>query len=142
MAFKHLEDVIEWAQETERTNGEKVMDQGWVKKNLAECYARLQAMKVMNWRMACSLEEGHLNPAEASAVKVYGTETVIEVSRLLQEIIGPAAMIRSDSPGAQLAGALEQEARGCQINTFGGSVNEIQREIISMAGLRMPRVPR
>jgi hypothetical protein len=28
------------------------------------------------------------------------------------------------------------------INTFGGGVNEIQREIVSMAGLGMPRVPR
>jgi hypothetical protein len=28
------------------------------------------------------------------------------------------------------------------INTFGGGANEIQRDIIAMAGLGMPRAPR
>jgi len=142
IALKHLEDVIHWAKETERPEGGPVLEQTWVQRNLAECHARLEAMKVMNWRMAFSLEQGQLDPAQASAVKVYGTETVIEVYRLLQEILGPAAGLRAGSPGAQLSGAIEQDARACQINTFGGGVNEIQREIISMAGLRMPRVPR
>ena len=99
-------------------------------------------MKLLNWRMATEIEKGIVNPADASAVKIYGTETVIEVYRLLQEIIGPASLVDGGSPGAQLAGEIEQEARMCQINTFGGGVNEIQREIVSMAGLRMPRVPR
>jgi alkylation response protein AidB-like acyl-CoA dehydrogenase len=83
-----------------------------------------------------------VNPADASAVKVYGTEPVIEVYRLLLEIVGPAALVDVSSPGAQIDGELELDARMCTINTFGGGVNEIQREIVSMAGLRMPRVPR
>ena len=37
-----------------------------------------------------------------------------------------------------LAGNLEVEYAGATIGTFGGGVNEIQREIIGMAGLRMP----
>ena len=39
-------------------------------------------------------------------------------------------------------GAISQEARACQINTFGGGVNEVQREIVAMAGLGLPRAPR
>jgi hypothetical protein len=41
-----------------------------------------------------------------------------------------------------LRNQLDQEARTAWINTFGGGVNEIQREIVAMLGLRMPRVPR
>ena len=41
-----------------------------------------------------------------------------------------------------LAGEIEHEWRGCQINTFGGGVNEVQREIIAMMGLGLPRAPR
>jgi hypothetical protein len=110
--------------------------------SLAEAKARLEAMKIMNWRMAWELERGALDPARASAVKVYGTETVIEVYRLLLGVVGIAGTLVRNSPGAVLQGALEVQYRACQINTFGGGVNEIQREIVSMAGLRMPRVPR
>jgi len=141
-AFSRTEKVISWARDTNSPLGGKVIDQPWVQRNLAECYARIEAMKLLNWRMATQIESGRVNPADASAVKVYGTEAVIEVYRLLQEIIGPAALVDVGSPGAQINGELEVEARMCTINTFGGGVNEIQREIVSMAGLHMPRVPR
>ena len=102
----------------------------------------LEVKRGKPWRMAASLETGFVNPADASAVKVYGTEVVLEVYRLLQEIVGAASLVEGDSPGAQVDGEIELESRVGTINTFGGGVNEIQREIVAMAGLRMPRVPR
>jgi len=142
IAYKHLEDVDAYVRETKDADGEALIDKPRVQAALAECFARLEAMRIMNYRMAWAWEKGHMDPAHASAVKVYSTETVIQVYRRLGECIGPASGLRAGSPGAALAGAISQEARACQINTFGGGVNEIQREIISMAGLRMPRVPR
>jgi len=41
-----------------------------------------------------------------------------------------------------LHGELEAECRGSLINTFGGGVNEVQREIVAQAELGMPRSPR
>ncbi len=140
--FARTEKVIEWARDTERPDGGRILDLSWVQHNLAEIFARIEAMKLLNWRMAAELESGHLNPADASAVKVYGTEAVLEVYRLLQEIVGPSALVTAGSPAAQINGEIEHEARMATINTFGGGVNEIQREIVSMAGLGMPRVPR
>ncbi len=134
--------MIDWARSTETADGQKMIDLPWVQHNLAEIFARIEAMKLLNWRMAAALESGFVNPADASAVKIYGTEVVLEVYRLLQEIVGPAALVEGGSPGAQVDGEIELEARMGTINTFGGGVNEVQREIVSMAGLRMPRVPR
>ena len=57
-------------------------------------------------------------------------------------MLGPVGAIRDGSPGAVLRGLVEREWRSCQINTFGGGVNEIQREIIAMMGLGLPRAPR
>ena len=141
-AYARTEKVIDWAKETDTPDGQKVIDLSWVQSNLAEVYARIEAMKLLNWRMTSQLESGFVNPADASAVKVYGTEVVLEVYRLLQEIVGPSALVYGSSPAAQIDGEIEHEARVATINTFGGGVNEIQREIVSMAGLRMPRVPR
>lgn len=140
--YSRTEKVIDWARSTETADGQKMIDLPWVQHNLAEVFARIEAMKLLNWRMAAALESGFVNPADASAVKVYGTEVVLEVYRLLQEIVGPASLVEGGSPGAQVDGEIELEARVGTINTFGGGVNEIQREIVSMAGLRMPRVPR
>ncbi|MDE0887334.1 MAG: acyl-CoA dehydrogenase family protein [Myxococcota bacterium] len=142
IAFKHLDDVVHWAGETLDSQGNRLIDDPRVQTALGEASARLEAMKVMNWRMAWGLEMDILDPAQASAVKVYSTETLIEVYRLLQEVVGVAGALRKGSLGAVLLGALSQEARACQINTFGGGVNEVQREIIAMAGLGMPRAPR
>ena len=38
-----------------------------------------------------------------------------------------------------LRGRLEATGRQAQINTFGGGVNEVQREIVATAGLGMKR---
>ncbi|MEM9173661.1 MAG: acyl-CoA dehydrogenase family protein [Myxococcota bacterium] len=141
-AYARAEKVIAWARDTETPEGQKMIDLPWVQSNLAEVYSRIEAMKLLNWRMTSQLETGFVNPADASAVKVYGTEVVLEVYRLLQEIVGPSALVYGGSPAAQIDGEIEHEARQATINTFGGGVNEIQREIVSMAGLRMPRVPR
>ena len=64
---------------------------------------------------------------------------MLEVYRLLQEIVGPAALVEGGSPGAQVDGEIEIEARMGTINTFGGGVNEIQREIVAWMGLGMTR---
>ena len=137
-----FDQVLRFVRETPGDDGRPLAEQPWVQIALAEAHARLEAMKVLNWRVAWELEQGRLDPAHASAVKVYGSECQIEVYRLLLDVVGACGALRSGSPGAALQGRLESEARGSQINTFGGGVNEIQREIVSMLGLGMPRVPR
>ena len=91
--------------------------------------------------MAWAADKG-LNPADASATKVYGTELALETYRLLMEIVGQAGYLVEGSPGAVLQGRLERNARGQTIFTFGGGTNEIQRDIIAMVGMGLPRAPR
>jgi acyl-CoA dehydrogenase len=54
------------------------------------------------------------------------------------EILGPAATLKDGSPGALLRGRLERMYRATLILTFGGGTNEVQRDIVAMAGLGMP----
>ncbi len=81
------------------------------------------------------------SPADSSAVKVYGTETLVDVYRTLLGVLGAAGYLPSGSPGAVLQGDVERAGRAAQINTFGGGVNEVQREIIASAGLGMAGGP-
>jgi alkylation response protein AidB-like acyl-CoA dehydrogenase len=119
-----------------------VIEEPWVQANLARVYAKLDALKLLNWRSAWSLEKGNPHPAEASAVKVMGSEFFVECYRMLLEIAGAAGIVLSGEPGALFGGLLEQAYRGAVTLTFGGGVNEVQREIIAMAGLGLPRARR
>ena len=110
--------------------------------NLARVRAKAEVAELLNWRVAWEQEQGRLNPADASAMKVYGTELRQETARLLLEVVGAAGSLREGSPGAVLEGLFEREYRGSVVGTFGGGVNEVQREIIVTAGLGMPRPPR
>jgi alkylation response protein AidB-like acyl-CoA dehydrogenase len=140
--FRNLDKVIAWAAATEAAGGGRVIDSEWVRVNLARVRAKAEVAELFNWQVAAVQESGALNPADASAMKVYGTELRIEALRLLMEVLGPAATLKKGSPGAVLGGALEGEYRAAIVGTFGGGVNEIQREIVAAAGLRTPRVPR
>jgi hypothetical protein len=138
--------VAKWAAATKKTpdpkSEETMLDLPWVRSELARTHAELKAMYFLNWRMAVQLGEGSLSPAASSAVKVFGTERTIEVYRRLLGIVGAGGYLAPGSPGAVIAGRLEQSARQAQINTFGGGVNEVQREIVATAGLGLARTAR
>ena len=94
---------------------------------------------LINWKVAWTATQGHLDVADASTTKVFGTELYLEAFKLLLEIVGQAGYLTRASPGAVLAGRLEMYARSLVILTFGGGTNEIQRDLIAMFGLGMPR---
>ncbi len=139
MISASVEAVVDWAKSTKLADGRRVIDQEWVQADLARVVAGLDALTLMSWKVASS---GGANPADASATKFYATEYYLEAYRLLMGIIGPAASLRRDSPEAELAGRLERGRQGCLILTFGGGTNEIQRDLVALFGLGLPRVPR
>jgi alkylation response protein AidB-like acyl-CoA dehydrogenase len=75
-------------------------------------------------------------------MKVFGTEGVIKVMRLLLDVMGPVGLLQEGSPGAVLLGRIEHEFRKCQINTFGGGSVEVLRDMVAQVGLGMPRATR
>jgi alkylation response protein AidB-like acyl-CoA dehydrogenase len=139
---RHLAAVRRWAQDTRLADGRRVLDQEWVQLALARVYAVTEALKLTNWRVAGDLGAGALNPAHASTMKVLATEEQTRCLRLLMDVTGSAGYLVAGAPGAVLHGQLEQAYRQAPVGTFGGGVNEVQREIIQMAGLEMPRAPR
>ena len=134
-----LDEVWRWAGEITDPRGGTMLEQQWVQLNLARVYAKLRALQVLNWRAAWALSAGIPNMAEASALKVMGTEFFVETYNLLLEIVGAAGLAIEGEPGALFGGKLEAAYRSATTLTFGGGVNEVQRDIIAMAGLGLPR---
>lgn len=139
---RFYEETLAWARQACARGGGKVIDQPWVQQNFAKVYAGIGVLRQLNWRQAYNIQQGGLPPQEASMVKVYGSEFYVTANRLLMEVLGEAGTLKHGSPGAVLAGRLERYYRATLVLTFGGGVNEVQRDIICMVGLGMPRPPR
>ena len=133
--------VLAWARAADE-NGVRATDKAWVRAGLAQCYARLEAMRLINLRIAADLERERMDVALASTTKVYGSESAIEILRVLSNIVGANGLVRGGSAASLLQGDLEYEVRASVTLTFGGGTNEIQRELIAQFGLGMPRTQR
>ena len=136
------DQVLAWTRETQLPDGRRVIDQEWVQVNLARVHAGLHFLKLINWKVAWAATQGQLDVADASSVKVFGTEFYLEAFRLLMEIVGERAYLRRGSRHDWLAGYVESLYRSLLILTFGGGTNEVQRELIGLFGLGLPRIPR
>ena len=114
--------------------------------NIAEEVAKLQTkvevVRLMNWQVAWEATQGVLDIGHCSALKVFGSELNMEGYQLLMEILGPVSYLEPDAPGAVLKSRLQQGTRGSIILTFGGGVNEMQRDLISQFTLGFPRADR
>ncbi|CAI9001740.1 acyl-CoA dehydrogenase family protein [Pseudomonas serbica] len=133
--------VYLWARARDE-QGRRAMDKAWVRSSLAECYARLEAMRLINMRIAADLKLDRMSVALSSTTKVFGSESAIEILRKLAAIVGANGSMRSGSAATLLEGDLEYELRSATTLTFGGGTNEIQRELIAQFGLGMPRTQR
>ena len=137
-----FDETRRWARTATLTDGRRVIDQEWVQLNLARVYAGLEFLRLINWKVAWTATRGKLDIADASSIKVFGTEWYLESFRLLMEIMGQRGYLKRGSPEAVFDGHVETLYRGLLILTFGGGTNEIQRDLIGLFGLGLPRVPR
>jgi 3-oxo-4-pregnene-20-carboxyl-CoA dehydrogenase beta subunit len=133
------ERVRAWAAGRTTPDGVPLAELPDVRRALARTRAAERVNELLNWQVASAT--GAVDVADASATKVFGSETVQWVGRELEEVVGRHGD-RSDPATAELAHWLDVQAKRNLVLTFGGGVNEIQREFIASAGLKLPRVPR
>ena len=105
LSLQLYDEVVAWAAATETDDGRRLIDLAWVQLDLARAEAELEAMRLLNWRMAGSVAAGRLTAAESSSIKVFGIERTIEIYRLLLGIVGAAGYLVPGSPGRPVAGA-------------------------------------
>src|SRR5450432_260072 len=67
---RQLHDVREWAQQTLLADGRRVIDQEWVQLNLARVHAKLEFLRLINWKVAWTATQDRLDVADASTIKV------------------------------------------------------------------------
>ncbi|MFI6633580.1 acyl-CoA dehydrogenase family protein [Nonomuraea fuscirosea] len=112
-----------------------------VRRALAEVWAAFRTNELLNWQVAANMDLGWLGAPDASATKIYGSERMQEAGRIVGDILARYAD-PSDPETAELLDRVDHGVKGAVVLTFGGGVNEVQRELIAMLGLNLPRPPR
>lgn len=142
MAEHTLHSVIDWARVNRLPDGRRVIDQEWVQANLARAYAGFEYLRLLNWRVAWAATHDELPVADASSIKVFGTEHYLESFRLLMDVLGERSYLAADAPGAIEGSRLEDLYRSLVVLTFAGGANEIQRELVATFGAGLPMARR
>ncbi|NKY35960.1 acyl-CoA dehydrogenase [Nocardia speluncae] len=122
-----------------------ILDEPEAQRALGRIHAMTRLNELLNWQVAATAEDPNTDQsqviADASATKIFSTESLQEAGRLAEEVVGrfgdPA-----DPATAELLGWLDRRTKQNLVVTFGGGVNEVMRELVASAGLKLPRVPR
>lgn len=121
------------------SSGVTPIDNDAVRRLLGEIKAIWRINELLNWQVAAGGET--IQVADAAATKVFGTERIQKVGRIAEEIVGTYGNA-ADPETAELLRWLDSQTKRNLVITFGGGVNEVMREMIAAAGLKVPRVPR
>ncbi len=135
---RNIEDTIQWAKET-RIDGSYVIEKPWVRAKLAELMMEQEVLRILNFYVAWLVTNNVVPYAEASMIKVFGSELYQRVNSALLQIMGQYGQLHGSSKWAPLKGRVEKAFRSDVVYIFGGGASEVQRNIIAMAGVGMPR---
>ena len=130
--------VQAWASKP-RGNNVTPIDQDDVKRALGEIHSIWRVNELLNWQVASSGET--VEVADAAATKVFSTERIQRIGRLAEEIVAKYGN-PAEEETAEMLRWLDSHTKRNLVITFGGGVNEVMREQVAAAGLKVPRVPR
>jgi len=130
--------VRDWAAAQAGPDGRPLLEQADVRRALARASAAERISELLNWQVAV---HETVDVADASVTKVLGSEQAQHLGAELAEVVSRHGDL-ADSQTAELAQWLDVQNKRNTVLTFGGGVNEVQRELIATAGLDLPRVPR
>ncbi len=127
--------VVDWATKA------GVVDRPDVVELLGQVTAVFRVNELLNWEVARAAAVGEISVGDASSSKVFAAD---QVQHLLDELT--RVVHRYGDPSDEETGTLMEYLDGQKkrnlVLTFGGGVQEVQRELIAMFGLGLPRVPR
>jgi alkylation response protein AidB-like acyl-CoA dehydrogenase len=133
--------VVGWARSRTDADGTPLLDLPDVRRTLARSTAAFRVNELLNWQVAGSGATGVEAIADSSASKVFASDEVQSLGLALERIVtsyGDPA----EPETARLMSYLDATSKRNLVLSFGGGVNEVQRELIAMFGLGLPKVPR
>lgn len=137
-AGRLVDEMIRWVKQA-TLDGARLADVPWVRTRLAEMARDTEVLRLMNYRVAWQISQGVVPFAEASMVKIFGSELFQRIHGLSLQMMGLFGQLEPGSELAPVGGKLEREYLAKMLLTFGGGANEVLRDVVAIMGLGMPR---
>ena len=133
-----IEELVQYAKET-KCNGGTLADDPLVRNELAGVAVDNEVLRMMCYRIAWMYSKG-LHPSyESSMSMLFGSELIRRLGNVGMRILGPYGQLDVGSKWAVLNARIMRMYLSSISMGVGGGSNEIQRNIIAMRGLGLPR---
>jgi hypothetical protein len=132
-----FEELIEYAKKTYR-NGQPLSKNPIIRQKLADTAIELEVARLLSYRVAWLMSLGAVPFAEASMTKVFTTELERRLANLGMQLLGLYGLVEEGTE-VPFKGFMQWWYRFSLLQAVGGGTNEIQRMIIAIAGLGLPR---
>ena len=133
-----LDELVEYVKET-KVDGELLSKNPSVRHKLAQMAIEIEVARVLSYRVAWILNKGLVPESEASAAKLFGTELVAQAANTAMQIMGLHGQLMSDSKWPRLKGQIGGWYLTWPGMLAAGGSSEIQRNVIAIRGLGLPR---
>jgi len=133
-SFDHLTEYVKNA----TVGGKALKSDPVVRDRIGALAADIEVARSFLMRNVALVEQGRVPLHEAAISKVFSSELQERLGQAALDILGTGGLLSEDAPGAPL-GEMEQVLRHSIMGMIGGGTNEIQRTLIALRGLGLPR---
>jgi len=133
-----LERLEAYCKET-AIDGRPLIEREAVRNALADLHVEVHAAVMLSHRTAWMLHRGKVPYYEASMLKVYSTELLQRMADVATQLLGMYGQVQAGSRHAPMDGRMEQLHRVAVMMTFGAGANEVNRNLMALQGLGLPR---
>ncbi|MEO6197038.1 MAG: acyl-CoA dehydrogenase [Dehalococcoidia bacterium] len=137
-ARKMVDDLADYCKET-KYNGHRLIDETRVRTRLADAAIEAELGRLLSYRVATLQNRGNVPNYEASIAKLFNTDQKLRMARAGLEIMGLYGQLEHKDKYAPLKGRFERQYLWQTGLAVGGGTTEIQKNIIAMRGLGLPR---
>ncbi len=137
-ARRSLEELVDYVKEA-RQEGRTGSELSAVTHKLADLAVEIEVGRALAYRIVSLQNRGQVPNYEASASKLYGSEMMRRFFDTGLHILGLYGQLRRESKWSRLRGRWERGYLVSLGGTVGGGTSEIQRNIIAIRGLGLPR---
>lgn len=122
-----------------RRDGKPMAQDSLVRDKIGELAAAIEAARLLAAETARVIDTGAVPVHQAAMLKVYSSELMERLAETAFDLVGAGATLRSGPASAAIQGRFEFAVRDALLYTIGGGTNEIQRTLIALRGLGLPR---
>jgi alkylation response protein AidB-like acyl-CoA dehydrogenase len=133
-----IEELIQYVKEAKRS-GNSLGDDPLIKDELAELVVENEVLRMMCYRIAWMYSK-ELHPSyESSMSLLFSSELLRLIANVGMRVLGHYGELAQDSKWAVFSARAMRTYLSCISIGVGGGTNEIQRNIVAMRGLGLPR---